>query len=456
MQLAPTLEDRLAARVQATDWTSWRSKVTATGGCAHPIHLAGRWNVTHNTTGATLAERAGHILVPCGTRRAALCQPCADRYAADAFHLVRAGLAGDTDKGIPASVTDRARVFATLTAPGFGTVHTGRKARSGKTIPCACGGYHHPEHPSVGTAVDPEGYDYDGAVLWNNHAGQLWHRFVTTVRRKLAYAGGFPAAHFARHARLSYAKVAEYQRRGLLHFHAVLRVDGPDGANDPAPAWATPEVLTDAVHAAAAASRLEIPRPCGAVLTLAWGSQVDTRTIRATSAGEFEDGDGHISEARLSGYIAKYATKSTGARETVDRPIHSELAITHLTGISPHHRRMIATAWELGGHPFYDGLNLRRWAHMLGFRGHFLTKSRRYSTTFKDIRGAQRAYRATEALAQLGVTEDEVTVINHWDFLAVGHRTDAERELAAGIAERIKTTRQTHRKEQGHGQTVER
>jgi len=33
----------------------------------------------------------------------------------------------------------------------------------------------------------------------------------------------------------------------------------------------------------------------------------------------------------------------------------------------------------LGGLDQYDGLNLRRWAHMLGFRGHFLTKSQRYS-----------------------------------------------------------------------------
>jgi hypothetical protein len=47
---------------------------------------------------------------------------------------------------------------------------------------------------------------------------------------------------------------------------------------------------------------------------------------------------------------------------------------------------MIETAWQLGGLPQYEGLNLRRWAHMLGFRGHFLTKSRAYSTTFTVIR----------------------------------------------------------------------
>ena len=54
---------------------------------------------------------------------------------------------------------------------------------------------------------------------------------------------------------------------------------------------------------------------------------------------------------------------------------------------------MITTAWELGGFDQYDRLNLRRWAHMLGFRGHFLTKSHRYSATFTALRAVRRAWR---------------------------------------------------------------
>ena len=34
---------------------------------------------------------------------------------------------------------------------------------------------------------------------------------------------------------------------------------------------------------------------------------------------------------------------------------------------------MIDTAWRLGGLDQYAELGLRRWAHMLSFRGHFLT-----------------------------------------------------------------------------------
>ena len=50
---------------------------------------------------------------------------------------------------------------------------------------------------------------------------------------------------------------------------------------------------------------------------------------------------------------------------------------------------MIDTAGDLGGlAASTTDLNLRRWAHMLGFRGHFLTKTRRYSTTFTALRAA--------------------------------------------------------------------
>jgi hypothetical protein len=37
--------------------------------------------------------------------------------------------------------------------------------------------------------------------------------------------------------------------------------------------------------------------------------------------------------------------------------------------------------------------SLRRWAHMLGFGGHFLTKARRYSVTFTALRQARITYR---------------------------------------------------------------
>jgi len=49
-----------------------------------------------------------------------------------------------------------------------------------------------------------------------------------------------------------------------------------------------------------------------------------------------------------------------------------------------HPERLIHACWILGRDPEYR--TLRRWAHMLGFGGHFLTKARHYSITFRDLR----------------------------------------------------------------------
>ncbi|CCH35228.1 replication initiator [Actinosynnema sp. NPDC047251] len=436
-----TLNDRIADRVRRADYRDWRNKVTATGGCAQPIRLFGSWQLHHHDTNQLLAQLGGDVMVPCGNRRASVCQACSDRYSADAYHLMRAGLTGGS-KGVPVTVAEKPRVFATLTAPSFGPVHNRPTTKTGKARPCTgCQGFHHPDDPRLGGPVDPGGYDYVGAVLWQAHAGKLWHRFTIALRRHLARAAGLTVREFRHHARISYAKVAEYQRRGLVHFHAVIRVDGPAGSTDPAPAWATVDLVDHAVRQAARSVLVVTHRPDGVVLDLAWGDQVDVRPIRASTAAELEDQAGAVSDARLAGYVAKYATKGTGARDTPDRPIRSQLDIDHLR-VSTHHRRMIQTAWDLGGLGFYAELNLRKWAHMLGFRGHFLTKSKHYSATFKRIREDRRAFRAAEVLERLGLQVESVVVVNDWAFSGSGYANDAERELATALGERLRNQRQ--------------
>lgn len=57
----------------------WRSMVAATGGCAHPVHLAGESLIVNATSGEVLHhyrttdEPSGHLLVACGNRRASVC-----------------------------------------------------------------------------------------------------------------------------------------------------------------------------------------------------------------------------------------------------------------------------------------------------------------------------------------------------------------------------------------------
>jgi hypothetical protein len=446
-----SVHDLVTARLQGSGFQTWRAQVDGTRGCAAPIHLTGASHVL-DRDGAILLERSGTVLAPCGNRRESVCPACSDRYAADAFHLLRAGLAGDDAKGVPASVTDKPRAFLTLTAPSFGPVHTRKITARGSVVPCRCGERHHVDDPRVGCAVDPDAYDYIGAVLWQAHAGALWARFTTALRRALAGQLGVRVRDFRDYARLSYAKVAEYQRRGLVHFHAVIRLDGPEGATDPAPAGlGVVELRATVLHAARAAT-ITTARPCGTPLVLGWGTQLDLRPVTASAAAQLEDVDGAISDSALAGYIAKYATKGTGATGGTDRPVREIEHVEHLD-VTPHHAAMIRTAWDLGGLQPYEGLNLRRWAHMLGFRGHFLTKSQRYSTTFRAIRADRRLWRLVADLTELDRLTDDpneiapdpttVVVVNDWWPVHFGHRDDGERELAAAIAEKHRARRKS-------------
>ncbi len=97
---------------------------------------------------------------------------------------------------------------------------------------------------------------------------------------------------------------------------------------------------------------------------------------------------------------------------------------------------MILTCWHLGALPELEDLRLRKWAHMLGFRGHFSTKSRAYSVTLGALRQARADH--NEALTRERATEvghplpdpDTVLVLSHWVFAGTG-LTAAETWLAA-------------------------
>jgi hypothetical protein len=70
---------------------------------------------------------------------------------------------------------------------------------------------------------------------------------------------------------------------------------------------------------------------------------------------------------------------------------------------------------------------------MLGFRGHFSTKSRRYSTTLGALRDARAEWRRAQAMAGRPAT-DTTYVLAHWVFAGTGlSATDAW--LAASVAD---------------------
>ena len=134
--------------------------------------------------------------------------------------------------------------------------------------------------------------------------------------RALAQLAGLPETELRALVRISFAKVAEYQRRGAVHFRAI----GLDAATTcgcpacvapPPPAGFTADLLEAAVRRAAATVAVACPMVYenqGVTLTARWGEQLDVRHI--TDAGDEQE----LSAEQVAGYIAKYATKATEAR----------------------------------------------------------------------------------------------------------------------------------------------
>jgi hypothetical protein len=287
--------------------------------------------------------------------------------------------------------------------------------------------------------------------VWQWWAPDLWRRFTITLRRLVAKHLGTPASRLCEHATEQYAKVAEYQLRGVVHFHALVRLDGPKAPDGfaPAPATIDAETLADLVRQAAASVRLTVPGVDDPDPTrvLAFGRQLDARPVKTNR--RTDDPDRALTPEQVAGYLAKYATKSATDTGNTD---------------SPHHRRLRGTVRELAARASAHTRERRdddgpyellgKWVHMLGFRGHFATKSRRYSVTLGALRRARRRAQALIAehhttgrpldLAALEADlladdEDETTlVIGHWTYAGTGWATEAERILAVAAAARAR------------------
>ena len=116
---------------------------------------------------------------------------------------------------------------------------------------------------------------------------------------------------------------------------------------------------------------------------------------------------------------------------------------------------LVRACWELGAHPSLRSLRLRKWAHMLGFGGHFSTKSRRYSTTLGALRRARVAYAIrrrhgdTLPLDAWGQPEEDqaVIVVASWRYLGSGYQSTGEAWLAASAAARAREERRIAKEE---------
>ena len=133
-------------------------------------------------------------------------------------------------------------------------------------------------------------------------------------------------------------------------------------------------------------------------------------------------------------------------RRTADRLVLDTGNVVAMVGV----RAITAAAPEAPKRDKRDR-RLAACAHAFGYRGHCLTKSRRWSTTFTALRQAREGHvreqllargdRAQCELAQLGDAER----VTAFEFVGVGHLTTADAWLAAQAAARARENRELAR-----------
>jgi hypothetical protein len=329
-------ERAMLARITDHSFGAFADTAAAVHNCARPIRLVGRSDTIDPATGEILGSFSsaeaplGVLYRPCGNRRADICPACSRIYARDTFEMIRAGVAGG--KTVPDTVADNPLLFITVTAPSFGPVHGSRRKngqRSGGRcrprshdgvcvhgLPTRCMKVHDHDDPVNGSPLCWDCYDWSTAVVWQWWAPELWRRTPNTLRRMIATELGVAEGRLGERASLQFAKVAEYQDRGLVHFHALIRLDGPGGPGSTAPLMA--DTLAGLVEQTVRAVQLTAPGVDADDLdrVIAWGEQLDIRVVRDRT--RTDDPLGPLTAEQVAGYLAKYATKDAAGVRTPD------------------------------------------------------------------------------------------------------------------------------------------
>jgi hypothetical protein len=307
--------------------------------------------------------------------------------------------------------------MVTLTAPSFGRVHT---IRDHERL-CWCRARHEPDDNVLGTPVDPTTYRYVDQAVWNHLAPRLWKRTVQEVRRELARALGVPRQRLGAMVRVRFVKASEFQRRGVVHYHAVVRLDGPEETGSQPPPSCTAALIERVVGQAVRRVAVTVPQTGSPALSLRvveWGRQAEIAPLDLEDAG------------KAAGYIAKYATKATevvadgiligrlrGPRELadLDAPLHA--------------KKLAEAAWSVGNVRGLEGA--RRWAHQFGYGGHTLTKSRDYSVTFGALREARLSWYTGHADETVGpvIRRGRLTYAGRGHPTATSRSNSARRNL---------------------------
>jgi len=451
-------------RATTPDFDEWLHHVRAAAACRHPIRLSGQIDV-RDRAGSVIATvdtadmPDGAIYTPCGNRRAAVCPACAEVYRRDTYHLIKAGLTGDR-WGIP-PLHEHIAVFVTATAPSFGPVHHrlvdvhaadcrtkdrctcrakichpfGRSCPHG--VPTACRTRHKATDPALGQPLCLDCYNHAAHVVWNHEAPELWRRTIQNVRRNIERLGRALGVELRR----CYVKVYEFQVRGVIHYHALIRLDGvhPDcpQAIVPPPRAVTRTMLEAAVRAAFTGTAYTSPAHSAngdRGWRIGWGDKgLDIQHVNAPG--------GPINLEKLTGYLAKYVTKHTEVTGLALRRA-DQLVIDH-TDPDTHVGRLLRACWTLGADPAW--WRLRRYAHQYGHGGHITTKSRGFSVTYGYLREQRTIWRRTDGHPHLWDDQQADLVVYRLGYHATGWITTGDALLANTAADQARKRAQAGR-----------
>jgi hypothetical protein len=198
------------------------------------------------------------------------------------------------------------------------------------------------------------------------------------------------------------------------------------------------ELLERAVRATVERVSAPLPDELGGG-SVRWGDELDVRCLD----------DGPV-RGEVAGYLAKYATKST---ELAGGVLHRVTGVeVDALPVREHVRTYLRAAFALAGDPALAERRFAAYAHTLGYRGHCLAKSRRYSTTFKALRLAREAHVHEQLLARSPDASQRALAAAversaSFRFVGLGHLTAAEAFLAASAAARAREHRRLAREE---------
>lgn len=300
--------------------------------------------------------------VRCDSKDPKICPSCARLRLVDQMRVIGSGCNVSGLDGVTAEEVGKYTYwFVTLTAPGFGPIH--RVSDVGDV--CKCKSVHEPDSDLRGVPVNMRTYRYRQQVAWNFTSNKLFKETTRRLHRRLPDS--------------EWCFVREWQKRGALHFHGIVRVPAEYDHADTFTELAGLKTVTRE--------------------GITWGRQHDVRKIEAK---------GTDINVRYMSKVVAYTSK----QQSGDLGILSEQRRKHYDRLDWHARRMTCNKKGCAASKHCTGKAHQRF----GFAGHLVTRSENWSL--------------------VGLTRNDL--VEQRRRYAEDHASDEQRQLTLDLASKLR------------------